>query len=218
MDDAIETTTKDIEELEFGWTYDKESHEYRFLDNQVMSVTQLIPKLLNKDIYNEVPDNILKKAAEYGTKIHSLIEKLEDGEELSDLSIEEKHSVLQYKTIKDFETKEKELFVHYENIYCGRVDGIGENIIYDIKTTSKLYEDNISLQLSMYLLAYDKENYEKYKGYVLWLPKKGTGKKIEIPLYKMKDILIIVERIKVLDLEINEDIKNKIIWSEEYVK
>ena len=83
-------------------------------------------------------------------------------------------------------------------MYCGRVDGIGKNIIYDIKTTTKLDVDYISLQLSLYLLAYDEDNYENYTGYVLWLPKRDAGKKIEIPLKTKEEILDIVELIKCL--------------------
>jgi len=98
----------------------------------------------------------------------------------------------------EFETIEKEIFVNYKTVYCGRVDGIGKNIIYDIKTTTKLDVDYISLQLSLYLLAYDEENYENYTGYVLWLPKRDAGKKIEIPLKTKEEILDIVELIKCL--------------------
>jgi len=93
---------------------------------------------------------------------------------------------------------EKEIFVNYKTVYCGRVDGIGKNIIYDIKTTTKLDVDYISLQLSLYLLAYDEDNYENYTGYVLWLPKRDAGKKIEIPLKTKEEILDIVELIKCL--------------------
>nr|DAI39490.1 MAG TPA: exonuclease [Caudoviricetes sp.] len=163
----------------------------------IPSVTQCI-KLILGDKYSDVPKSILRKAAIYGTRVHKILEDLEDGIEYRNLNIYEQNAVNQYKKIKDFETVEKEIFVNYKTVYCGRVDGIGKNIIYDIKTTTKLDVDYISLQLSLYLLAYDEDNYENYTGYVLWLPKRDVGKKIEIPLKTKEEILDIVELIKCL--------------------
>ena len=45
-------------------------------------------------------------------------------------------------------------------------------------------------------MAYDEQNYSNYKGYVLWLPKKDIGKKIEIELFSKEEILVIINKIK----------------------
>lgn len=177
--------------------YDDVTHTYSYMGRVVPSVTQCI-KLILGDKYSGVPKSILRKAAIYGTRVHKILEDLEDGIEYRNLNIYEQNAINQYKKIKDFETIEKEIFVNYKTVYCGRVDGIGKNIIYDIKTTTKLDVDYISLQLSLYLLAYDEDNYENYTGYVLWLPKRDVGKKIEIPLKTKEEILDIVELIKCL--------------------
>ena len=180
---------------ESNFTFDEQTHTY-FLDNEPMySVTQCI-KLLLGEQYEDVPLHILKRASSYGTRVHFLIENIEDGIEWDTRDVYEKNAIRQYRKIKDFETLEKEKFVFYKDIYCGRVDGIGKDIIYDIKTTSKLNKEYLKYQLSLYLMTYDEENYSNYKGYVLWLPKKDIGKKIEIELFSKEEILEIIDKIK----------------------
>ncbi|AME09684.1 hypothetical protein AXE85_05720 [Gemella sp. oral taxon 928] len=184
---------------DYNFKFDELTHTYYLNDKEILSVTQCI-KLLLGEMYDNIPYSILKQASDYGTRIHFLIESLEDGIEWETRNVYEKNAIRQYEKIKDFETLEKEKFVSYENVYCGRVDGIGNNIIYDIKTTSKVNEEYLKYQLSLYLIAYDKTNYDNYKGYVLWLPKKGTGKKIEIKLFSKDEILEIIEKIKELTI------------------
>lgn len=183
----------------------KENHSYKLGKEILISTTQAIKELLG-DKYQNVPDETLRQASEYGTKIHELIEKLEKGEKIDyfDLTEKEIETIEDYKRIKSFESKHIEHLVHYKDVYAGTVDGIGDNIIYDIKTTATVDYLYVSLQLSLYLLAYDEKRYNKYKAYILHFPKKERAKKIRIELLSKKEVLEVVERIKCLKEKIDD--------------
>lgn len=183
----------------YKFKFDEVTHTYYLDDKKLLSVTQCIKYLLGEQ-YEGVPYSILQQAGNYGTRVHFLIESLEDGIEWQTNNVYEENAIKQYKKIKDFETLDKEMFVLYKDIYCGRVDGVGDNIIYDVKTTSKLNKEYLKYQLSLYLIAYDESNYSNYKGYVLWLPKKSIGKKIEIELFTKEEVLKVIEKIKEIKL------------------
>lgn len=175
----------------------QENHSYTLNNKPLISVTQAI-KLILGDKYEVVDKEVLKKASDYGTEIHSILEELEKGNIIDYFTLTEKQSetVEDYKRIKNFETVYTEHKVHYKDVYAGTIDGIGQNIIYDIKTTSTVDYMYVSLQLSLYLLAYDEENYDSYKGYVLHFPRKGRAKKILVELFTKDEILEVVEKIK----------------------
>lgn len=177
--------------------FQQENHSYTLDKKPVISVTQAI-KLIIGDKYEAVDEEVLKRAAEYGTKVHSVLEELEKGIVPDFLCLTEKQieTVEDYQRIKTFKTIHTEHLVHYKDIYAGTVDGIGENIIYDIKTTSTVDYLYLALQLSLYLLAYDEENYSNYKGYCLHFPKKSRAKKILIELLSKEEVLEVVEKIK----------------------
>lgn len=182
----------------------EESHQY-FLDNvELPSVTTLIGEILG-DKYEGVNDDVLKRASEHGIKVHKLIEEFENGKIANYLLLNEREidNLEDYKRIKGFDTLKTEIAVHYKDLYAGTIDGIGvddENnqIIYDIKTTSEVDFNYVCYQLSLYLLAYDEENYNNYLAYILHFPKNKRAKKVMVELLDREELNGVIEKIKEL--------------------
>lgn len=180
----------------------EESHQY-FLDNvELPSVTTLIGEILG-DKYEGVNDDVLKRASEHGIKVHKLIEEFENGKIANYLLLNEREidNLEEYKRIKGFDTLKTEFKVHYKDLYAGTIDGIGvddENnqIIYDIKTTSEVDFDYVCYQLSLYLLAYDEENYNNYLAYILHFPKNKRAKKVMIELLDREELNCVIDKIR----------------------
>lgn len=180
------------------------SHQY-FLDNvELPSVTTLIGEILGNK-YEGVDGDVLKRASEHGTKVHKLIEEFENGKIANYLLLNEREidNLEDYKRIKGFDTLKTEIAVHYKDLYAGTIDGIGvddENnqIIYDIKTTSEVDFNYVCYQLSLYLLAYDEENYNNYLAYILHFPKNKRAKKVMVELLDREELNGVIGKIKEL--------------------
>lgn len=137
--------------------------------------------------YKNVPEHILEAAAEYGTKMHSLLESYDDGDlnlehlNLSQIDPNLKEGVNQYAKLKAkymIYPKSQEVIVDYKERYGGRYDKLDhQNFLWDVKTTSKKYEDKWACQLGYYYLAL---GIEKEVGYVIWIPKKEKAQVIMI--------------------------------------
>jgi hypothetical protein len=137
--------------------------------------------------YDKIPKSVLDAAAEYGTFVHELLEQYDNGEldveklQYSHIDPNAKSSVKQYAELKKKYTiypKSQEVIVDYHERYAGRYDKLDNaNILWDVKTTSKKYEDKWACQLGYYYLAL---GYEKEVAYVIWLPKKEKGEIILI--------------------------------------
>ena len=151
-------------------TYYENDHKYYVDGMEVMSATNLV-KLVAEgeywDNYKNINPEVLRRAAEKGTRLHKEIEDYETkGKE--GISIEFKN----YKKIKssyDFDCIENEQIVLYcddndEPLFCGHLDMViemdGERGIADIKRTSSLYPEKVQFQLNLYRLAY-MQSYEK---------------------------------------------------------
>ena len=172
--------------------YIDEIHTYLYNGVIIKSVTQILQEKLFQDKYKNVPEIILQKKATYGSRVHSLIEKIENKEEYVENSVYIKESINQYKDIKKkhkMKVISQEEIVCYKGIYAGKYDMIAKvdelNCLVDIKTTYEIDEEYLSWQLSMYELAIGEE-FDKL--YCLWLPKGGLGKLIEVKRKSKKEI------------------------------
>lgn len=172
--------------------YIDEVHLYLYNGVIIPSVSQVLAEKVFPNKYKGVPDNILKAKADYGTTVHSIVEKIEKKEkyEISNLYIEE--SIKQYLELKDehsIKVLEQEKIVCYKGLYAGRFDMIaeidGKQCLCDIKTTAKLDKEYLSWQLSMYELAYGKKFDELY---AIWLPKKDLAKLVKIERKEKSEI------------------------------
>ena len=178
--------------------YIEDEHLYLYDGVIIPSVTGIINKIFPEK-YANVPLNILKQKAEYGSLVHKAIEYLEQGQKFNTNNIYTDISIAQYQDLKEennIQVLEQEQMVCYKGLYAGRFDMIaliGNNkCLCDIKTTAKLDIEAISWQLSLYELAYGKK-FDKF--YAIWLPKKGQAKLVEIPRINKKTLLKALEEI-----------------------
>lgn len=162
-------------------------------DGMIVPSVSSILHFIFPNKYKDIPLEILNKKAEYGTKVHESIEKLEQTGELIELNIYQKIALEQYLKLKnkyDIEVLEQEKIISYEYDYCGRFDMIArvgmDRCLCDIKTTSMLDKEYLSWQLSFYELATG-ENFDKL--YAIWLPKKDLGELVEIKRKSKKELL-----------------------------
>lgn len=173
-------------------------HIYLYEGVIIPSVSEIL-RFIFPDKYADVPEFILREAAEHGTLVHELTERLDLGESLEDLgeinyivksSLEQHLKLVKKHKIKPIEMEQR---VHYKGLYAGTFDLIadvdGKRSLIDRKTTYELDKEYISWQLSFYELAYG-EKFDKF--YVEWLPKKELGQLIEIeriPKEKLTEML-----------------------------
>lgn len=151
--------------------YFDDIHEYLVDGVLVPSVSTLVAYATG-DIYKDVPRHILEASAEYGTKVHEAIETFETGgivdSEFYPL-IAEWTEIVEKNNINVFSMEE----IVYTKDYAGRYDMLAtvdnEESLIDIKTTTKLHERNLSIQMGLYTHAMGRT----IPCYCLWIPKNG---------------------------------------------
>lgn len=143
-----------------GYTleFDDVTHTYLVDGVVVPSVTQLLKRRFSSK-YDGIPDGIMKRASERGTRVHKAIENYctrgeEDGsEELRNYKFLEKHY--------NFKALMNEVPIILEKddrpVCAGRLDLVlnidGSYAVADIKTTATLDKDYLAYQLNIYRLA-----------------------------------------------------------------
>lgn len=175
--------------------FDEKSHVYLKDGIIVPGVTTILAKTIFKDKYKDIPEYILKKAAQFGTNVHKAIEL--------DLDIflndEESTVFNRYKRLikkHDIKPMEQEIIV-YTDDYIGTLDMNGmvkdEFCLLDIKTTYHLDRDYLSWQLTFYALAYEHMYNKKFdKLYAIWLPKRKGAELVEIERKSKEEIMELV--------------------------
>lgn len=139
--------------------FKEDTHQYFLVDSktgevvkELISVTTLLKKHGLAPDYSAVPSETLKAAAEYGSLVHSEIEKyIKDGE----IGFtEELQEFIDYCEENKFKPLDSEFIVH-NDIVAGTVDLLG---VYfggaltrsDYKTTATLHKEAVRWQLSLY--------------------------------------------------------------------
>ena len=165
----------------------------------IPSVSDLI-RFHFPEAYKGIPDEVLKKKASYGTKVHRMIESFINKE----ITMEEiqkkkmdpniKIAVEQFEILRKnwaFFVKDMEQIVSYKGRYAGMYDiRTIDDCIVDIKTTAELHEDWLALQLGLYQLA---AGIDHQFGWVIWLPKGKMGQVKQINVVPPDVCLSILE-------------------------
>lgn len=179
--------------------FDEATHTYRIEGKVIPSVSEIVRRILPNQ-YKDVPEFVLRKAAEFGTDVHSMIEVYNDtGLYLPAEDERKNHCLDEWIKLKDGITiKASEMRVHYKDIYAGTFDALaemdGKLALIDFKTTSKVHEEYLTLQLNLYRMALEslsEGRVERLAG--IWLPKKGKGKIVECELIPDEKLLRMVE-------------------------
>lgn len=181
----------------------KDTHQYTVDGILVPSVSTILRETIFKDKYKNVPEFVLKRAAEFGTAIHDAIEH----DDKLFLDEQQERVYDEWKRLQEEENiqpEEQEQIVHYQTEYAGTFDMIanikGEKCLVDIKTTYSLDLEYLSWQLTMYAIAYGHEG----KLYAVWLPKKGKAKLVEVPAKPFHEIHELLEVYHALQQDKNE--------------
>jgi hypothetical protein len=136
--------------------FKQDTHEYLHNGDKYISVTELLKKYNLSVNYNDVPPDVLAKAATRGKATHSSLEAYIKGDR-SELNITPTvdllHNYINTRGIDLTTAKSEEIVFDTTYKIAGTVDFQyfdGENIIADFKTTSTLHLDVVAWQLSIY--------------------------------------------------------------------
>ena len=167
--------------------FDEAAHTYT-LDGVRLSGVTAIVKWMFPDTYKDIPQSVLEKAAEHGSLIHKKCEQYDNcgfGDDLPEV-----RDYVRLKRENGLTTIENEYLVDDGKDIASSIDVVfdkdesGMYSLADIKTTSKIHKDNVTLQLSIYAYLFEKCNKGKKVGrlFVIWLPKEqyGTAELMEL--------------------------------------
>lgn len=183
-------------------TFIEESHQYFIGKKELKGVTRTLIKKAFPDTYKNIPEAVLKKAAERGGFIHNTLETFcsifdadikkypNPTEELQAF-----HSML---VAYDLHYVASEYLVTDGENFASAIDGVfsdneGNIYLVDYKTTATLHYDNVSLQLSIYAKWFEEQNPDlKVKEIVCMWFKNGKSKFQPIPRvadYQIDDLI-----------------------------
>lgn len=153
--------------------FEPEHHTYN-LNGKLLSGVTAIVKWLFPDTYKDIPEDVLMRAADYGTLIHSKCELYDSMGIVDDPVVEQYQRI-----IKDagLQVALSEYLVSDENNIASSIDKVfTDDSLGDIKTTSKVHWTNVTVQLSIYAYLYELQTRRKAnKLYLIWLPKPQYG-------------------------------------------
>ena len=142
--------------------FNEEQHIYTLGDKQLSGITSIIKRLLFPDMYANVSQAVLNKAAERGTRIHNLIQLWTMGI-LSNEDIAELQPFLDAFHAAELDGWETEYLVSDNESVASSIDLVcldkdGNIILCDIKTTSVLHTEYLRWQLSIYAYLFERQN------------------------------------------------------------
>jgi len=158
--------------------FKEKPHEYWLGHRQLGGITQVVHWIYPKT-YEGISQKKLDDAAARGTRIHHLCQEYDEEGLLSDEPQVQDYIYL----TADMEHVASEYIVTDGLDYASGIDKIYEGtnngvILGDIKCTSELIEQNVTLQLSIYAMLFEKmnPNVPVEKLIAIWLPLEKYGK------------------------------------------
>ncbi|MDD3038870.1 hypothetical protein [Bacteroides sp.] len=189
-----------IELVKSSVVFNEEDHTYFLGDKQLQGITGMISRQLFPDKYKDIPDFVLKKAAEKGSRIHAQCQFV-DSTGFTPESVEAEN-YLRERTNAGYKAFANEYTVSDNEYFASNIDCVWEKdnriSLGDIKTTYNLDKEYLSWQLSIYAYLFEMQNplIKVDKLFGIWL----RGDKSElIPIERKQDD----EVRKLLECEIN---------------
>jgi len=149
---------------------------HTYLINGVIapSVTQIMTPMSN-GYYADIPQFVMEKAADRGTRVHKAIYELETNNTQPDDELRPYVSnYLIQKKLKGFQPIRQE-FMLTEGTFCGTLDMLAEmdkeHVIIDLKVTSKFNKELAEVQLAGYVELCEKNNIQVGRTYILHITK-----------------------------------------------
>lgn len=149
-----------IELVKSSVVFNEEDHTYFLGYKQLQGITGMIGQQLFPDKYKEVPEFVLKRAAEKGSRIHAQCQFV-DMTGLTPESVEAEN-YLREREGAGFGVVANEYTVSDNEYFASNIDCVWEKggrvSIADIKTTYKLDNEYLSWQLSIYAFLFELQN------------------------------------------------------------
>lgn len=172
--------------------FDQDEHRYYLGVQELKGITGTLIRMAFPDTYKDIPDYILKNAADRGSIIHEQLELFNtifnadqsawQGEwtnELSNYSRIKQEQKLEHIAAEYLVTDGKNFASSIDAVFT---DGNGDIVLADYKTTSQLHYDNVSLQLSIYAKFFEAMNPELKVKHIACIWLHGTESKYaELP-------------------------------------
>lgn len=160
--------------------FDSGKHTYTLNGVRLSGVTAIV-KWMFPETYKDIPQSVLEKAAAHGTQVHTkceLYDSLGIGDDMPEVQdyirLKEEHGL---KTLVSEYLVDDGAHISSSIDKVFEVDESGCYPLGDLKTTSKVHRDNVTLQLSIYAYLFEMNNEGKKAGRLMciWLPKKQYG-------------------------------------------
>ena len=171
--------------------FDEAKHTYHLNGEKLGGVTPIV-KWVYPDTYKDIPESVLAKAAEHGSLIHKACQLYNEAG-IADDAEPQVADYIQLVTTASLVPVASEYTVSENEHIASQIDvvykgsGKGNFVLADIKTTSAIHVENVTLQLSIYAWLFEMQNPGKYSEMLLvvWLPKMKYG---QSRLMKLKRI------------------------------
>lgn len=183
-------------------TFIEETHQYFIGKKELKGITGTLIKKAFPDTYKNIPESVLKKAAERGGLVHNTFETFCS---IFDADIkqypnptEELQAFNSMLVAYDLHYVASEYLVTDGENFASAIDGVfadneGNIYLVDYKTTATLHYDNVSLQLSIYAKWFEEQNPDlKVKEIVCMWFKNGQSKFQPLPRvadYQIDDLI-----------------------------
>lgn len=163
--------------------FEELSHKY-FLDGKELSgITSLLDRQGLKTDYEGIPEKVLEKAKQYGSLVHQQIE-MYDAMGCTTPTTEELEKYQRLKDKHSLKVSANEYLVSDNDWVASSIDVVLEDCsLADIKTTSKLDEEYVSWQLSIYAYLFELQNPGMIVPHLfaIWIPRsKKAAKLVEL--------------------------------------
>ncbi len=161
------TKKKDITLKDSNVVFDEAKHTYHLDGKELQGITGTLVKKAFPDTYKDIPESVLKKAAERGSMIHNAIELLNTvfGSDIKSYPSPPQELVDFNDMLVSYGLHHvaSEYLVTDGEHFASAIDGVfadeeGNIYLVDYKTTSTLHYDNVSLQLSIYAKWFKDQN------------------------------------------------------------
>lgn len=158
-------------------TFDPIAHTYTTEDGRTLPGVTPIVAWMYPRTYDGISDEVLAKAAEYGTMVHRACEAADNGIVASDQFVQD---YLLLKKDYALTTRFNELIIDNDKVASAidvvAEDAFGDTWLLDIKTTSQLHNENVRLQLSIYAAIAEDMDIAVNHIAAVWIPKPQYGK------------------------------------------
>jgi len=174
--------------------FDDKTHTYWIGEKRLHGITRMLSNQLFKDKYSNVPEHILKRAAEKGKTVHSHCYTYDM---FGTILGEDAELYMNLKKDHNFEVIESEYLVTDYDYFATAIDKVitinGEIGLADIKTTYKLDNEYLSWQLSInaYMFELVNPHIKVDKLFAIWI--KNGAKLVPIQRKSNESILQLLE-------------------------